>query len=97
MTEVPFVGELTGPEPITPTTSSSFMSFMSFLELAFPDPPFPEPHFLVREVARWEFSLREHREGQGIHINNPAPTDSVQSAFRHIDSLHPHYKPREAE
>ena len=51
----------------------------------------------VREVACWEFSLREHREGQGIHINNPAPTDSVQSAFGHTDSLHPHYKPREAE
>ena len=73
------------------------MSFMSFSELAFPDPLFPEPHFLVREVARRKFSLREHREGQGIHTNNPAPTDSVQSAFRHIDSLHPHYKPREAE
>lgn len=73
------------------------MSFMSFSELAFPDPLFLEPHFLVKEVARWEFSLREHREGQGIHINNPAPPDSVQSALRHADSLHPHYKPRGVE
>ena len=78
-------------------TTTSLMSFMSFSELAFPDPLFPQPHFLFGEVARWEFSLREYRERQGIHINNPAPTDSVQSALRHTDSLHPHYKPREVE